>query len=129
MVTLSLLFQLENKKGTLKEQVAMIKPLLDALRSKREERIKELMALQAQITLLSAEIAGNVHNTRPAQVDELDLSVKKLSELSSQLEELQKEKVVYFINKIFQLNTFLVLILALIGHKIAKGECICCIYP
>ncbi|KAF3341389.1 microtubule-associated protein 5-like protein [Carex littledalei] len=86
------LFQLENKKGTLKEQVAMIKPLLDALRSKREERIKELMALQVQITLLSSEIAGNVHNTRPAQVDERDLSVKKLSELSSQLEELQKEK-------------------------------------
>lgn len=106
MVTLSLLFQLENKKGTLKDQVAMIKPLLDALRSKREERIKELMTLQAQITLLSAEIAGNVHSTRPVQVDEHDLSVKKLSELSSQLEELQKEKVVYFIIKIFQLNTF-----------------------
>ncbi|KAJ4803667.1 Microtubule-associated protein 65-5 [Rhynchospora pubera] len=84
--------QLENKRGTLKEQVAMIKPLLDALRNKKEERIKELMLLQSQITLLSTEMAGNVHPTRPTQVDEHDLSVKKLSELSSQLEMLQKEK-------------------------------------
>jgi Ase1/PRC1/MAP65 family protein len=88
---------LENKNNTLKEQLAILNPLLDALRNKREERIKELIELQSKITHLSEEIAGNVHHTRPAQVDEHDLSVKKLNELSSQLEALEKEKVIYVI--------------------------------
>ncbi|XP_077242637.1 65-kDa microtubule-associated protein 5-like [Tasmannia lanceolata] len=84
----------EKSKGTLKEQIAAIKPVLEDLRRKKEERVKEFSDVQMQITRICAEIAGNVHrsNSIAPQVDEWDLTVKKLGEMKSHLEELQREK-------------------------------------
>ncbi|XP_064979636.1 65-kDa microtubule-associated protein 5-like [Musa acuminata AAA Group] len=86
--------RLEKKAGTLKEQLAMIKPLLDDLGQKKEQRIKEFLDVQLQIVRICAEIAGNIHqgSSTSAQVDERDLTLKRLGELKCQLHELQKDK-------------------------------------
>ncbi|KAG1327748.1 65-kDa microtubule-associated protein 5 [Cocos nucifera] len=84
--------RLEKPKGTLKEQVAGIRPLLDDLRRKREERVKEFSDVQLQIMRICAEIAGNTYQGSSPQVDERDLSLKRLGELKTHLQELQKDK-------------------------------------
>lgn len=84
----------QNLKGTLKEQVAMLKPLLEELRRKKEQRVKDFLEVQLQIVKICAEIAGNSHLVSSAspQVDERDLTIKRLEELKSQLQELQRDK-------------------------------------
>ncbi|KAJ0989742.1 hypothetical protein J5N97_008098 [Dioscorea zingiberensis] len=85
----------ERSSGTIKEQLASIAPVLEQLCKQKDQRIKELADVQAQIQKISGEIAGtlkiNEQMGTPA-VDEDDLSLKKLDEYHSQLQELQKEK-------------------------------------
>lgn len=82
-------------RGTLKDQLSALKPLLDELTLKKEKRVKEFSAVLSQIARISAEIAGTgvSGNVDDPGLDERDLSVKRLRELQSQLEELQSEKV------------------------------------
>lgn len=89
--------QSEKPKGTLKEQISIIKPVLEDLRRRREERVKEFSDVQSHILRICAEIAGNAQlsNTTDSQVDERDLTFKKLEELKSHLQELLKEKVCF----------------------------------
>ncbi|KAM7511851.1 hypothetical protein LguiB_010726 [Lonicera macranthoides] len=84
----------EKKKGTLKEQMSAINPLLEDLRLKKQERIKEFSETQLQIVQICAEIAGNdpTINSAELHVDERDLTSKKLGEMKSHLQELQSEK-------------------------------------
>ncbi|XP_074589831.1 65-kDa microtubule-associated protein 5-like [Curcuma longa] len=89
---------IENAAGSLKEQLAMIKPLLEDLRKMKEERIKEFHDVQSQIAWVCSEISGNIHHgsSISSQVDEQDLTIKRLGDLKSQLLELQKEKNLRF---------------------------------
>ena len=90
------LFELFGKgRGTLKEQISAIKPTLEELRSKKQERIKEFSEIQSQIVHICAEISGHgqSNSSSDPQVNERDLTVKKLGELKSHLQELQNEKV------------------------------------
>lgn len=82
-------------RGTLKDQISAIKPVLDELSLKKQERVKEFSVIQSQIARISSEIAGNGEpkNASDAGVDERDLTVKRLGELKSHLDELHKEKV------------------------------------
>ncbi|GMH05079.1 hypothetical protein Nepgr_006919 [Nepenthes gracilis] len=83
------------ERGTLKEQLSAIKPVLEELRLKKQARIKDFSETQSQIICLCAEVAGNgqlISNSEP-QVDVEDLTIKRLAELKSQLGELQNEKV------------------------------------
>ncbi|KAH9686479.1 65-kDa microtubule-associated protein 5 [Citrus sinensis] len=75
-------------------QISAIRSILEDLRSKKEQRIKEFSGIQFQIAQISSEIAGNGQsiNSVDAQVDECDLTVKKLGELKTHLRELQNEK-------------------------------------
>lgn len=81
-------------RGTLKDQISAIKPVLDELSLKKQERVKEFSVIQSQIARISSEIAGNGEpkNASDAGVDESDLTVKRLGELKSHLDELHKEK-------------------------------------
>ncbi|KAJ6845164.1 65-kDa microtubule-associated protein 1-like isoform X1 [Iris pallida] len=85
----------EKSSGTIKEQLSAISPALEQLCQKKEERIKEFADVQSQIQKICGEIAGTLKIgekvTTPA-VNEDDLSLKKLDEFQSQLQELQKEK-------------------------------------
>ncbi|XP_068328484.1 65-kDa microtubule-associated protein 5 [Pyrus communis] len=82
-------------RGTLKDQLSTLKPVLDELILKKEKRVKEFSAVLSQIARISAEIAGAgvSGNVDDPGLDERDLSVKRLRDLQSQLEELQREKV------------------------------------
>ncbi|RDX72065.1 65-kDa microtubule-associated protein 1 [Mucuna pruriens] len=80
--------------GTIKEQLAAIAPILEQLWQQKEERIKEFSDVQLQIKKICGEIAGdlNTDHTGLFAVDESDLSLKKLDEYQSQLQDLQREK-------------------------------------
>ncbi|KAJ9182602.1 hypothetical protein P3X46_006582 [Hevea brasiliensis] len=84
--------QPEKSSGTIKEQLAAIAPALEQLWKQKEDRVKEFSDVQSQIQKLCGEIAGNVNVNETPAVDETDLSLKKLDEYHSQLQELQKEK-------------------------------------
>ena len=90
-----ILSQPENTYGTINEQLPAIAPVLEQLWQQKEERIKEFSDVQSQIQQICGEIAGNLNlNDVSPAVDESDLSLKKLDEYQSELQELQKEKVI-----------------------------------
>lgn len=92
------LIQPEKTSGTIKEQLAAIAPALEQLWKQKEERVTEFFDVQSQIQKICGEIAGTLNlseQARPA-VDEADLSLKKLDEYHSQLQQLQKEKVLLY---------------------------------
>lgn len=84
------------KQTSLKEQFASVAPLLEELRVKKAERVKQFAELQSQIEKISAEITGYGHRSdvldSPFSVEEHDLSIRKLTEYQTQLHNLQKEK-------------------------------------
>lgn len=82
----------EKTSGTIKEQLAAIAPALEQLWKQKEERINEFFDVQSQIQKICGEIMGTNEQGGNPVVDETDLSLKKLDEFQSQLQELQKEK-------------------------------------
>lgn len=93
-------------KGTLKQQLSAIRPFLEDLRSKKEQRIKEFSEIQFQIVQICADIAGNGQSVKSddPQLNEHDLTLKKLGELKGHLYELQIEKVLCSIMSILIVN-------------------------
>lgn len=86
-------------KGTIKEQLSAAKPILEDLRFKKDERMTEFNEIQTKLAQIRAEIAGNSDLTSSIkiQVNEHDLTLRKLGELNVHLQELQNEKVLSFI--------------------------------
>ncbi|EPS61295.1 hypothetical protein M569_13500 [Genlisea aurea] len=86
--------QYEKMNGSLKQKLSLITPILESLRVKKLDRVKEISEVQFQIARISAEISGAVQHLSPddINVDEVDLTTKKLGELKSHLKELQFEK-------------------------------------
>lgn len=86
----------EKRAASLKDQLAFVTPLLEDLRTEKEERIKQVADVISQIEKIRIDIFGynnqNGSLTRPATVDEHDLSLRKLNEYQAQLRNLQKEK-------------------------------------
>lgn len=82
------------EKGTLKEQLAAVKPVLEDLRLKKQERLQEFLETESQIELICAEIAGKsqFNYSTDVAVNERDLTAKKYGELNLHLRELQNEK-------------------------------------
>ncbi|KAJ6694825.1 PROTEIN REGULATOR OF CYTOKINESIS 1 PRC1-RELATED [Salix koriyanagi] len=81
-------------KGPLKQQISAVNPVLDELRLKKQERMKGFYETESQIARICIEIAGNDRSIDSAdpEIDERDLTVKRLGELKSHLKELQNEK-------------------------------------
>lgn len=79
----------------MKQQIATIRPVLEDLRSKKDERIKEFLKIKSQISQICDEIAGcgQYKSVTDSDVNQSDLTSKKLGELKSHLQELQNEKV------------------------------------
>lgn len=97
MVLYSVLLQADKRLSSLKEQLASVTPLLEDLRVKKGERIKQFAATKAQIEKINGEISGYCHSNEPVMnqinVDEHDLSLRKLNEYQAHLRSLQREKV------------------------------------
>lgn len=82
--------------ASLKEQLATVAPLLNNLRAKKEERIKQFSDIRSQIEKISAEITEYNHPNDAITVpivDENDLSLRKLNQYQADFRALQKEKV------------------------------------
>lgn len=91
------LLQTDKRLMPLKEQLASVNPVLEDLRIRKEERIKQFSDIKAQIEKINGEISGCYHlNDAVANhinVDEHDLSLRKLNEYQTHLRSIQKEKV------------------------------------
>ncbi|PKU74695.1 65-kDa microtubule-associated protein 6 [Dendrobium catenatum] len=83
--------QAEKRVSSLKEKLAAITPLLEDLKVRKEERIKQFVDVQLKIEKITAEITENGRNSNVA-CEEQDLSTRKLNEYQTQLHTLQKEK-------------------------------------
>ncbi|KAK2636782.1 hypothetical protein Ddye_031574 [Dipteronia dyeriana] len=85
----------EKMSGTLKVQLDSITPALREMRLRKEERVNQFRAVQAQIQKISAEIAGLSEyddSSKTIIVNENDLSLKKLEEYQTELQRLHNEK-------------------------------------
>ncbi|KDP38177.1 hypothetical protein JCGZ_04820 [Jatropha curcas] len=86
----------EKRAPSLKEKLACVTPLVEDLRMKKEERMKQFTDIKAQIEKISGEISGYNHLNNSLMssltLDEQDLSIRKLNEYQTHLHTLQKEK-------------------------------------
>lgn len=89
--------QTEKRSTSLKEKLAVVTPMVEDLRMKKDERMKQFADIKAQIEKISGEISGYNHlsNTMiiSLTLEEQDLSLRKLAEYQTYLHSLQKEKV------------------------------------
>ncbi|XP_076914670.1 65-kDa microtubule-associated protein 6-like [Bidens hawaiensis] len=83
---------MENKSSSLKAQLAMVTPLVEDLKVKKEERIKQFADIKSQIEKINGEISGFSQFADSLNLEEQDLSLRKLGEYQSHLRTLQKEK-------------------------------------
>lgn len=86
--------QLDPNVRSLKEEYDKILPHLDELRRMKSDRINQFVDVRQQIQSLSSEIYGSSdHLLSTVDVDETDLSLRKLQEFNQILMALHKEKV------------------------------------
>lgn len=86
---------MEKKSSSLKAQLAMVTPLVEELKVKKEERIKQFADIKSQIEKINGEISGYsqlVDSVSSLNLEDHDLSLRKLGEYQSHLRTLQKEK-------------------------------------
>ncbi|KAH9745955.1 65-kDa microtubule-associated protein 6 [Citrus sinensis] len=88
--------QTEKRSMSLKEKLASIAPLVEDLRTKKEERMKQFADIKAQIEKISGEISGYDHLSNSLinslSLEEEDLSLRRITECQTHLRTLQKEK-------------------------------------
>lgn len=81
---------------SLKEKLTSISPLVEDLRRKKDERMKQFADIKAQIEKISGEISEygypNIASINTLSLNEEDLSLRKLSEYQTHLHSLQTEK-------------------------------------
>ncbi|MFS8018487.1 putative microtubule-associated protein, MAP65/Ase1/PRC1 [Helianthus anomalus] len=85
----------DKNASSLKGQLMMVTPLVEDLKSKKGERIKQFADIKSQIEKINGEILGYNQITSTISflnLEEQDLSIKKLGEYQSHLRSLQKEK-------------------------------------
>ncbi|CAL4930023.1 unnamed protein product [Urochloa decumbens] len=88
-------FKVDEKHTSLKDQLAAVTPLLEELRAKKEERIKQISNVQSQIEKIKAQISDHDYQNNGSVKhlnDDHDLSTRRISDLQMQLRNLQKEK-------------------------------------
>lgn len=109
----NLQMQADKRLTSLKGQLAFITPMVEDLRSKKDERVKKFTEIRSEIEKISAEIDRNNLQTGLSERDEDDLSVRKLNGYQSQLRSLQKEKserlhkVLEYVNEVHTLCSVL----------------------
>ncbi|PON31908.1 Microtubule-associated protein, MAP65/Ase1/PRC [Parasponia andersonii] len=90
------LIQTEKRSKSLKDKLASVAPLVEDLKLRKEERMKQFSDIKAQIEKISGEISGYSHLDTTAigslTLDDQDLSLRKLTEFQTNLHTLQNEK-------------------------------------
>lgn len=96
LLIVTLQVQAEKKSTSLKDKLAFVTPLVDDLKEKKEERVRQFADIKAQIEKISGEISGYDHLNNSMMTSlslEEDLSLRRLNECQQHLQSLQKEKV------------------------------------
>ncbi|GAA0145422.1 non-motor microtubule binding protein [Lithospermum erythrorhizon] len=99
--------------GSLKEELEAIKPQLEEMQQRKNERKSQFVEVQSQINSILMELYGSNDRFSHVLIDENDLSLKRLEDFRNQLNELQKEKsdrlklVVDHLNVLNSLSTVL----------------------
>ncbi|KAH0452526.1 hypothetical protein IEQ34_019825 [Dendrobium chrysotoxum] len=88
----NLQLQTDQRLESLKGQLAFITPMVENLRSKKDERVKKIAEIRSEIEKIIGEINGQNFQTNVGKVDDDDLSIRKLNDYQAQLRSLQKEK-------------------------------------
>ena len=82
---------------SLTERVSSATSLLEELRTIKAERSRQFADIKWEIEKISAEIAGRSYgyegSPRASEVEEHDLTIRRLNEYKARLTNLQKEKV------------------------------------
>ncbi|KAK4403224.1 microtubule-associated protein 6 [Sesamum angolense] len=108
--------QSDKKAKSLKGQLASVTPLVEDLKLKKEERIKQFADIKSQIEKITCEISGYGHivsSVSTLNLEEQDLSLRKLTDYQSNLRALQKEKserlqkVLDYVNEVHTLSSVL----------------------
>ncbi|KAG4182447.1 hypothetical protein ERO13_A09G044000v2 [Gossypium hirsutum] len=85
--------QSDQNAGSLKEELSKILPQLEEMKKRKIERRNQFVEVLEQIQKITNEIYGSTESfSSKTDVDETDLSLRKLEELHRQLHELQTEK-------------------------------------
>ncbi|QCD89333.1 65-kDa microtubule-associated protein 6-like [Vigna unguiculata] len=88
--------KIDKRSSSLKEKLASITPLVEELKKRKDERLKQFDDVKNQIEKISGEIFGfhSVSNSLSITTveDEQDLSHRRLNEYQTHLRTLQKEK-------------------------------------
>ncbi|KAJ3677056.1 hypothetical protein LUZ60_002780 [Juncus effusus] len=86
----------KNGSLSLRDQMANVTPLLETLRQRREERIRQFTEIKGQIDKIRAELADldpkKFVTSAGTENDAQDFSVRRLSEYQAELKALHKEK-------------------------------------
>ncbi|XP_074319605.1 65-kDa microtubule-associated protein 3-like [Silene latifolia] len=83
----------DQKAGSLKEELSVITPQLEHMRNRKIDRKKQFLEVIGQIQKLSTELYGSEGvDLSKADVNENELSLRKLEELQTQLQSVQEEK-------------------------------------
>ena len=86
--------QTEQRPGSLKEELNTLLPYLEEMRKRKLDRKNQFFNIIEQIQEVSTEIYGSeTDDSTEIVVDENDLSLRRLEEMQTQLQSLQKEKV------------------------------------
>lgn len=83
----------------MKQKLASVAPLVEDLKMKKDERLKQFADVKAQIEKISGEISGYSYLNgaiSSLSLDDQDLSLRKLNEFQAHLRTLQTEKVISF---------------------------------
>ncbi|KAK9065052.1 hypothetical protein SSX86_016435 [Deinandra increscens subsp. villosa] len=94
-LTIQSQINVEKRASSLKGQLMIVTPLVEDLKSKKAERIKQIADMKSRIEKINGEISGynQITNTVSSlNLEEQDLSIRKLGEYQSHLCSLQKEK-------------------------------------
>ncbi|KAJ7558635.1 hypothetical protein O6H91_04G049300 [Diphasiastrum complanatum] len=84
---------LDTRGASLKEQLNAVVPELEALRSKKEERVQQVMEIKTKIQEISEELFGSVQcEDATVSVAEQDLYSKQIEDYRLQLQALLEEK-------------------------------------
>lgn len=88
------ILQSNQKLHGLREELNAIVPYLEEMKKKKVERWNQFVHVIEQIKKISSEIRPADFVPFKVPVDQSDLSLRKLDELTKDLESLQKEKVI-----------------------------------
>ncbi|PKA62770.1 65-kDa microtubule-associated protein 6 [Apostasia shenzhenica] len=84
--------QTDKRQTSLKEQLSYITPVVENLKLKKEESLKQLVEIKSEIDKIRAEIDGRQVQLNVNNMEETELSIRKLNDYQAQLRSLQKEK-------------------------------------